>query len=150
MRHNVFLSAAISAILLGGVLTTNLLSHCQIPCGIYDDDARFGQMLEDTVTLDKSVKQIQELSKATPPNYNQLVRWVNNKELHADKIGETVFYYFLAQRIKPDQEHYQELLVAAHKIIVLSMEVKQTVDLEKVEELKKAIVSFQELYSHKH
>lgn len=150
MRHTVLLSAAISAILLAGVLTTNLFSHCQIPCGIYDDDARFSQMLEDTVTLDKSVKQIQELSEETPPNYNQLVRWIDNKELHADKIGETIFYYFLAQRIKSDQEHYQELLVASHKIIVLSMQVKQTVDPEVVEELKKAIVSFQEIYSHKH
>ena len=32
---------------------------------------------------------------------NQLVRWVDNKEIHADELSEIVTYYFMTQRIKP-------------------------------------------------
>ena len=125
-------------------------SHCQIPCGIFGDDDRFTAMLEDVTTIRKSVTQINELSKSDAPNYNQLVRWVSNKEDHADKISDTVLKYFLQQRIKPDQDHYEDKLVALHKIIVGAMKVKQTSDLEQVDALEATIKAFHELYTHKH
>ena len=149
MRHKVILTATLSGLILIGVLSTNIFSHCQIPCGIYDDEARFAAMLEDTVTLKKSVKLINELSAETPVNYNQIVRWINNKEVHADKIGDTIYQYFLAQRIKEGQKNYEAQLVATHKIIVLSMKVKQTVDPKVVDELEKAILDYQKLYTGK-
>lgn len=149
MRNKMILSGTLSAVILVGVLASNLFSHCQIPCGIYDDDARFARMLEDTVTLKKCVMVIVELSDETPPNYNQLVRWIDNKELHADKISQTIFEYFLAQRIKASQDNYEEQLVATHKIIVLSMKVKQTVDPKVVVELEEAILTFKKLYGER-
>ena len=33
-------------------------------------------------------------------DYNQLVRWIMNKEEHANKIQEIVTQYFMTQRIK--------------------------------------------------
>ena len=36
-------------------------AHCEIPCGIYDDEMRFGMMAEHITTIEKSIKQIIEL-----------------------------------------------------------------------------------------
>lgn len=149
MRRTVLLSATLGVFVLVGVLASNLFSHCQIPCGIYDDDARFEAMLEDTVTLKKCVRVIEDLSTEKPTNYNQLVRWIDNKETHANKISETIFKYFLAQRIKESQKNYEAELIAAHKVIVLSMNVKQTVDPKVVANLEKAIRTFQETYGQR-
>ena len=66
-------------------------SHCQIPCGIYDDYARVKAMLEDSATAEKSAKLIAELAgKSDAQSQNQLVRWVMNKEQHAQKIISTI------------------------------------------------------------
>ena len=46
-------------------------AHCQIPCGIYDDKARFATMREHVATIEKSMAQIVELGAT---NTNQSVR----------------------------------------------------------------------------
>ena len=40
-------------------------SHCQIPCGIYDDHAEVKAMLQDAETVEKSVRLINELAGKT-------------------------------------------------------------------------------------
>ena len=110
-------------------------------------------MLEDATTLKKSVAQIIEEGKKDHPNYNQLVRWVMNKEEHADHISEVIHTYFLTQRIKADQDGYQDRLVAAHSVIVLAMKTKQTADPKVVEKLEAAVKAFGKYYpepDHKH
>ncbi|MFC1739190.1 superoxide dismutase [Ni] [Planctomycetota bacterium] len=67
-------------------------SHCQIPCGIYSDPARFDMIAENITTIEKSMKQITELSKQGKPNMNQITRWVNNKEKHTDELSHIVTY----------------------------------------------------------
>ena len=59
-------------------------AHCQIPCGIYDDAARFVSMREHVTTIEKSMKEL----AGGKANDNQTVRWVNNKETHADELSE--------------------------------------------------------------
>lgn len=131
-------------------LSTAALSHghCQIPCGIYGDETRFVTLAEHITTIRKSIAEIEKESAADKPNYNQLVRWVNNKETHADEITEIATQYFLAQRIKPTQEHYEEKLKALHSIIVYSMKCKQKLGTENVDALEKAIAEFKGLYFH--
>ncbi len=137
-------------LLLIGLVSVGLASradaHCQIPCGIYGDDARFTALLEDGTTLKKAVRKIEQESAADSINHNQLVRWVKNKETHADKISHVMLEYFLAQRIKSDQPDYEARLVAIHKIIVLAMKTKQNVDAGIVDDLEMAITGFQALY----
>ena len=65
---------------------SNADAHCEIPCGIYDDELRTKLIAEHSTTIEKSMKQIIELSKANSVDYNQLSRWVSNKEAHATKI----------------------------------------------------------------
>jgi nickel superoxide dismutase len=134
---------------LSALLAATAAAHCQIPCGIYDDAARIAEMKEHVTTLEKSMKMITELSNETqksPENNNQLVRWVNNKELHADKLTEIVTAYFLTQRIKPDAENYETKLKTLHGMMLSAMKAKQTVDPQHVDALRKQIAEFEVLY----
>ncbi len=143
------------------ILSSMVYSHCQIPCGIYDDPARFVMLAEHITTIEKSMKQIVELSAKEKPDMNQIVRWVNNKESHADELSHIVTYYFMAQRIKPadkaESDSYQEYirkLTLLHEMLVYSMKAKQTTELSNVEKLRTLLAEFQAVYfeqsAHKH
>jgi len=135
-------------VLFAAASTATVRAHCQIPCGIYDDQMRIHLMEEHVATIEKSMKQIE-----AAPNQNQTVRWVLNKDNHADKLSEIVTYYFMAQRIKPGSEGYAVKLGQLHEILVTSMKAKQTTDLAHVEKLKILIHDFEHSYmgeKHKH
>ena len=122
-------------------------AHCQIPCGIYDDHARVDSMLEDTATVVKSMKRIAELAgKTDAQSQNQLVRWVTNKEKHAQNIIDTISGYFLTQRVKPEQKDYAERLKKHHAVIVAAMKAKQRVDPEAAQQLQKRIKALEPYY----
>lgn len=129
-------------------------SHCQIPCGIYADDNVFVELMTDVDTIEKSMKQIISIGDDAEKNWNQLVRWVNNKEDHAQNIQDRMSAYFLAQRIQlawkeSEPERYTKLVELAHKITVLAMKCKQTTDLANAHKLGEAIHDFQHLYAGK-
>jgi len=138
-------------------------AHCQIPCGIYNDELRVQLIEEDITTIEKSMNQIIELGKAEPVNYNQLVRWINNKEEHAEKIQDIVTAYFMAQRIKlpadgSDEKvvnEYQHKLALLHAIQVHAMKAKQGTDLAEIQTLRDLVGKFRAAYfgeetEHKH
>jgi nickel superoxide dismutase len=143
----------VSILLLAVFFTSMVYSHCQIPCGIYGDPARFDMIAENITTIEKSMKQILELSKEDKPNMNQIVRWVANKEKHADELSHTVTYYFMAQRVKlidpsksGDYENYIKKLTLLHQLLVYSMNAKQTTDLANVGKLRSLLTEFQAEY----
>ncbi len=121
--------------------TASVKAHCQVPCGIYDDLMRIHMMEEHVTTIEKAMKQI-----AANENQNQTVRWIMNKEKHADELADIVTYYFMAQRIKPDMDHYDDNLKTLHQIMIYSMKSKQTTNLANVEKLKELIHSFEHSY----
>jgi nickel superoxide dismutase len=128
-------------------------SHCQIPCGIYDDPARLAMIAENITTIEKAMKSIEELSAQQKPNMNQIVRWVNDKDEHAEDIAHIVSYYFMAQRIKPvdksdaaGYEKYIKQLTLLHEMLVYSMKAKQTTDLANVEKLRSLLADFRNAY----
>jgi len=115
-------------------------AHCQIPCGIYDDHARVAAMLEDAATVEKSLKLINELAgKSDAQSQNQLVRWVMNKESHAQKIISSISDYFLTQRVKASMDDYTERLTKHHAVIVAAMKAKQSSDMAAATALKESI-----------
>ncbi len=68
-----------------------LAAHCEVPCGIYDDGARFRQMMEDQTTIAKAIAGITDLVDThDATGHNQLARWVATKESHATNIQHTV------------------------------------------------------------
>ena len=121
-------------------------AHCEIPCGIYDDAMRLDQIAEHIKTIEKSMNKIKALGKENPLNYNQLVRWVSNKETHANEIQHIVTQYFMTQRIKPDAKKYAEKLKVLHHMLIYAMKCKQTTDPANTEKLKSLLKEFEILY----
>ena len=135
-------------VLVVTLLSTNWLSaHCQVPCGVYGDSARFTQMLEDQTTIAKAIAQINDLvDKKDGVSANQLSRWVSTKEDHANKIQKIIAEYFLTQRIKSTSEKYEDLLKGAHSVMVAAMKCKQGTDPTSADALKSSIENFQAVY----
>ena len=142
----------ISIIFASFILPQQIYAHCQIPCGIFDDHARIKAMLEDTATIEKSVHLVAELSgKTDVQSNNNIVRWVINKEKHAENIISTISDYFLTQRVTPTQKDYAERLEKHHAVIIAAVKAKQNADLSYVKDLKKNIEALLPYYpEHKH
>lgn len=150
-------------ILTAGLGAKSALAHCEIPCGIYNDELRVELIAEHITTIEKSINQIVELGQSEDKNYNQIVRWVNNKEEHASEIQYIVSQYFMTQRIKLVQdtekdaarlEKYNRELSLLHELLIWAMKAKQTTDLNTVHELRRALDAFRHSYfgeeSHSH
>ncbi|MDJ0720034.1 MAG: superoxide dismutase [Ni] [Desulfobacterales bacterium] len=143
MKHAVIFTVALA---LAVILAPPAQAHCEIPCGIYDDRARAALIAEHIGTIEKSTKQILELQKSDRVNYNQLVRWVMNKETHATEIQTIVTQYFMTQRIKPDDAQYDRKIAVLHQMLIAAMKCKQTTDLKYVAELRELLQTFDTLY----
>ncbi len=132
--------------------------HCEVPCGIYGDSLRISLLYEHVSTIEKGMNKITEISGSDEPNYNQLVRWVMNKEHHAEEIQDIVSQYFLHQRIKlpaatadgKSRAIYTNKLSNLHTILVNAMKAKQTTDLTYVNNLRDAIHDFEHAYFGDH
>ena len=142
-----------SILALAVVFASMAYSHCQIPCGIYDDQMRFDMIAEHITTIEKSMKLVTELSGQDKPNMNQIVRWVHNKDEHADEISHIIAYYFMAQRLKLPPEgdvkvynEYVKKLTLLHEMLVYTMKAKQTTDLANVEKLRSLLAKFRDAY----
>lgn len=145
----IILSFTIILVMIVGT-SQSAWAHCQIPCGIYDDEMRFKMIEEDIATVEKSMLEITKLSQAEVKDYNQIVRWVDNKEHHADKISDTVTYYFMAQRVKPAagrDAKYEREIALMHELVYYSMKAKQTTDTAYVDNMRKSLAEFKALYN---
>ena len=124
-------------------------AHCQIPCGIYNDSLRISLIKEHIETIKKSMLEIKKLSSEKNINYNQIVRWVQNKDDHADKIVDIVVNYFMMQRIEPIKNNNKtemHSLALLHKILFYAMKAKQTTDLKIPEKIYKLTGDFEKIY----
>ena len=97
--------------------------------------------------------QIDKLSDSLD-NINQLTRWVNNKETHANHVQEVVTQYFMTQRVKlPDFSDeaavtsYRDKVALLHQMLVYAMKCKQTTDLANAERLHELTHLFKESYT---
>jgi len=128
-------------------------SHCQIPCGIYDDAARFKMIAEHITTIEKSIVSINQLSAKPKPDHNQIVRWVGNKEKHADAASDIITYYFMAQRLKPvasndrnEYDKYVRQLTLLHKMLIQCMKAKQSANLATAGTMRTFLAEFEKEY----
>jgi nickel superoxide dismutase len=143
-RH---LLRVLSVVLLGMLLqVSQAVAHCEIPCGIYDDEMRIEMLREHITTIEKSMNQVILLEKDANRTANQLTRWVMNKEQHADELQEIVSQYFMTQRIKPDTKDYASKLQLLHEMLLAGMKCKQTTDLGQVKRLRELVDLFEKSY----
>ena len=151
MKRTALASLAVLALIAAAVPAS---AHCQIPCGIYDDELRVQLIEEHIGTVEKSMTKIVELAAEDDEDYNQIVRWVDNKEAHAQEIQDIVTAYFMAQRIKPPKDHsdedavneYMHKLALLHAIQIHAMKAKQGTNLEEIETLRKLTAKFRSAY----
>ena len=101
---------------------------------------------EHITTIEKAMKQIMDLRGKQETNDNQLVRWIMNKEDHANEIQHIVAQYFMTQRLKPDSKDYSKKLALLHKMLVRAMKCKQTTDFSHTKALRSLVHDFGELY----
>lgn len=130
------------------VAAVSVHAHCQVPCGIYNDQARVDMMEEHVKTITKAMEQIE-----AGQNDNQSARWVMTKDNHADEIIDIASNYFLAQRIKEGMDNYEANLKTLHQIIVYSMKSKQTTDVKNAQKLSELIHQLEHDYfgeKHQH
>eukprot|EP00035_Acanthoeca_spectabilis_P022098 m.441979 g.441979 ORF g.441979 m.441979 type:complete len:160 (+) comp18732_c0_seq1:76-555(+) len=129
--------------------------HCQVPCGIFDDKARIGELNEHCTTITKAMTQVNNLAgKTDAQSLNQSVRWITAKEDHANKILTLVGDYFLAQRVvdvaagdsKLKREAYLDSLEKHHRVMRAAMKTKQTTDPVQAESLRAKIHDLGHLY----
>ena len=121
-------------------------SHCEIPCGVYGDTMRISMLYENITTVEKSMNKIMELSAESKPNWNQLVRWVGNKEKHADDIQHIVTQYFMTQRLKTANKKYVKILTTLHQMLIHAMKAKQSTDLAHVGHLRHLVAELSKNY----
>jgi nickel superoxide dismutase len=159
MKKITQLSAALLLVVFFSLSSLQSKAHCEVPCGIYGDSIRIALLYEHISTIEKSMNMINELSANDKPDYNQLVRWVVNKEEHAKKIQEIVSQYFLHQRVKPKSSaegaaysKYVKQLELLHHVSVFAMKSKQSTDLGIIETLREKVHGFEHAYfdNHKH
>jgi nickel superoxide dismutase len=151
-----FFLASLALLFFGATFTSR--AHCEIPCGIYGDSLRVEMIQEHITTIEKSMKQIELLAQEDDEDYNQIVRWIVNKEEHANKIQDIVSQYFLHQRIKvPGEgadektlELYHARLSHLHELQVYAMKAKQTTDLQYIEKMRATLVEFGHSYFLEH
>jgi nickel superoxide dismutase len=144
----------VAALIFGALAAcTYARAHCEIPCGIYDDRMRIDMLREHIDTIEKSMHEIEHLENAGEINYNQLVRWITNKEEHAEKFQYIVYQYFMTQRLSPVSmedkeafERYDRQLRLLHEMLYYSMKTKQTLDRLNIEKLRDVVAEFEELY----
>ena len=139
----------LAATLLSFFAVKSASAHCQVPCGIFGDELKFGEFEQHVETIAKASRLINELAakeELTATDRQQLIRWTITKEAHATKIIEETATYFLAQRVKVGANHYAEKIELLHHIIVFSMKAKQSANGEAVTTLTVKIAAFKELY----
>ncbi|MAJ46311.1 MAG: superoxide dismutase [Planctomycetaceae bacterium] len=128
------------------VVGASVASHCEIPCGIYDDHAMVQRMLLDAETISKASAQIQLLSgKIDAESLNTISRWVLVKEEHSRELQHNNAWYFVTQRVKavpaadPGYQQYLQKLAAHHAISVNAMKAAQSLDPEVQKRLSDSI-----------
>jgi len=147
IRKTLFPTLALIVCIIAVALPKATVAHCQVPCGIYDDHARLQGMLEDAATVKKATVLLSELAgKTDPQSKNQTVRWVLNKETHAQNIISTISDYYLTQRVKPTQDDYTERLEKHHAVIIAAMKAKQNADGEFADALIESIETLNMYY----
>jgi nickel superoxide dismutase len=112
---------------------------------------RINMLREHITTIEKSMNQILLLEQKPGENANQLIRWVTNKEQHANALQEIVTQYFMTQRIKPEARQYPLKLQTLHGLLLAAMKSKQTTDLEQIKRLRELVDQFEKIYiDHSH
>lgn len=112
------------------LLHSQLISHCQMPCGIYHDDMVFDQVDQYIETMAKGISVMNDDKFKNSHDYNEFIRWVILKENSSDDVADILTEFFLQQKIKPGEDDTPKRLAAVHKLLFLLVAIKQNSDMK--------------------
>lgn len=117
--------------------------HCDVPCGIYETDS----MTHAADTVEKMVEKIQAIPDPMGvEGRNTFVRMIQTKEEFAKKCKEEILIlwtdYFKAEHLQKFPELHEKVWKAAK----LCSEAKRSVNMEKAQQLKKAVAEIAEIF----
>lgn len=127
-------------------LTSNLIAHCQMPCGIYHDNMVYDQIDQFVETVYKGITVLNESKFSTVREKNEFVRWVGEKEKSCNEAANLLTVFFLQQKIKPGEEDTVKRLVSAHKLLFLLVAIKQNTDLDFVKQFNEEWEKFKLMF----
>lgn len=129
-------------------------NHCQVPCGIFDDPAIVGDITQACITIRKAIVQSKGLHATAGSDVlamNQMVRWINTKEEHCNKIIHLVSDYCLCQRVKRSnfktETDYLQALKIHHMVMQAAMKAKQSMDEGACDALEHAVADLAKMYT---
>lgn len=124
---------------------SGLSAHCQMPCGIYNDQMVYDQINQFYLTVFKAVKNMEALKADSLEDRNKFVRWVITKDRLCDETAELITKFFLQQKIQPIDDNV-DLLKSLHKLLFLLVAIKQNVDIKVVQDFNKEWEHFKYLF----
>ena len=155
MKENA-LSGILTVLTTFALLTTGDVraeANCRIRPEVCSDELRFTRMAEHIATIEKSMEELSRLSADKAGDVNQAVRLVQNKDKHADNLGEIAAYYFMAQRVAPIEksdvkcyDEYLKQISLLHQLMYRAIKVKQSTDPKETAKLRKILDQFRESY----
>lgn len=114
--------------ILGLCCHSQLIAHCQMPCGIYHDEMVFDQIDQFIETIVKGISVLEDNKFSTVQERNAFTRWIVQKEKSADDTAHLILTYFLQQKIKPGEDDTAKRVLSAHQLLFYLVQIKQTVD----------------------
>lgn len=128
------------------VLHSHLLSHCQMPCGIYHDDMVFDRFDQYIETMYKGITVINDSPFKTTRERNETIRWVMQKDVQSDEMAHIITSYFLQQKIQPSDPELCKKLTSAHKLLFLLVAIKQNTDRQMVLDFAQEWNKFKQMF----
>lgn len=129
-------------------------NHCQVPCGIFDDPAIVQEMQQACTTIRKAMtesKILHATMNVEPLAMNQIVRWIQTKEEHCNKIISLVSEYMLCQRVKrvnfATENEYMQALKLHHQVMQSAMKAKQSLHESDMDKLEQDVAQLAKLYT---
>ncbi len=121
-------------------------AHCDIPCGIYDPITAQIAALTVVRMVDLIDEHLANIAVQDKEFYNKLVRLINVKEEHAEKVKHEIRVIF-GDFIKGEHlDKYPELSMLFHKILQLGSADKQKADRTSAVELMDKVNRFAEIF----
>jgi hypothetical protein len=129
-------------------------NHCQVPCGIFDDPAIVQELQQACTTIRKAMaesKTLHATMNVEPLAMNQIVRWIQTKEEHCNKIISLVSEYMLCQRVKrvnfATENEYMQALKLHHQVMQSAMKAKQSLNESDMDKLEQDVAQLAKLYT---
>lgn len=124
----------------------DLSAHCQLPCGIYHDDMIYDLIDQYAETMYKGITVMNQSKLDSVHDFNELTRWVIEKEKESNETAQLITFYFLQQKIKPGEPETTKRLEAAHKLLFLLVAIKQNNEIRFVDQFAKQWEDFKLMF----